>query len=246
MPAHRLDPLLRPRSIAVVGASARPGSPGNEVLRNLRRGGYAGPLYAVNPGRDSIGEIPCYPSLADLPEVPQHVVFAVSDARLEACFDEAVALGCAGGHSLSALVRRGNPAVQWQSASGKKPQAAGLLLHGGNCMGFYDFAGGLWMSGFDTRAHGRLGGVVLLSQSGAGMSGILDCEERLDFLFAASTGQELCLAVEDYLEYVLELPATRVVGLFLETSRQPARFIAALEQARRAAYSNRGTEGRPD
>lgn len=233
MPAHRLDPLLRPRSIAVVGASARPGSPGNEILCNLRRGGYTGPVYAVNPGRDSIGEIPCYPALAQLPEVPQHVVFAVSDAHLEACFDEALALGVQAATIFAAIAREGGPGGAMAERMAQKARAAGLLLHGGNCMGFYDFAGGLWMSGFDTREHGRLGGVVLLSQSGAGMSGILDCEERLDFLFAASTGQELCLTVEDYLEYVLELPATRVVGLFLETSRQPERFIAALEQARR-------------
>ena len=73
---------------------------------------------------------------------------------------------------------------------------------------------------------------MLLSQSGAGMSGILDCEERLDFLFAASTGQEVCVGVEDYLDYVLDLPETRVVGLFLETSRQPQRFVSALEKAR--------------
>ena len=232
MPAHRLDPLLRPRSVAVVGAGARPGSPGNEVLCNLRRGGYAGPLYAVNPGRDSIGDIPCYPSLADLPEVPQHVVFAVSDARLEACFDEAVALGAQAATVFSALVQPGEPAGAMAGRIRQKAQAAGLLLHGGNCMGFYDFAGSLWVSAFDSRAHVHPGGAVLLSQSGAGMSGILDCEERLDFLFAASTGQELCLGIEDYLEYVLERPETRVVGLFLETSRQPARFIAALERAR--------------
>ena len=76
---------------------------------------------------------------------------------------------------------------------------------------------------------------MLLSQSGAGMSGILDCEERLDFSFAASTGQELCLAVEDYLDFVLDQPQTRVIGLFLETSRHPARFVAALDKARRRA-----------
>jgi len=218
--------------MAVVGASARPGSPGNEVLCNLRRGGYAGPLYAVNPGRDSIGDMPCYPSLADLPEVPQHVVFAVSDTRLEACFDQAVALGAQAATIFSALVQPGEPGGALAGRIRQKARSAGILLHGGNCLGFYDFAGGLWVSGFDTRAHGHPGGVVLLSQSGAGMSGILDCEERIDFLFAASTGQELCLGVEDYLEYVLERPETRVVGLFLETSRQPARFIAALERAR--------------
>lgn len=243
MTPHRLDPLLRPRSIAVVGASTRAGAVGNEVLINLRRGGYAGALYPVNPGRDTIDRLPCFASLSALPEVPQLVVFAVNDTRLEACFDEAVALGVEAATVFSAMVLPGasTPGASTPGASSpglaariqKKARHAGMLLHGGNSMGFFNFGGDVWVSGFDTREHRRPGNVVLLSQSGAGMSGILDCEERLDFLFAASTGQELCLSVEDYLDYVLDLPATRVVGLFLETSRQPHRFIAALEKARR-------------
>lgn len=233
MPAHRLAALLQPRSIAVVGASARPGSPGNEVLVNLRKGGFDGPLYAINPARDSIGGLPCFASLVELPDAPQHAIFAVNDARLEACFDEAVAAGVEAATVFSAMSLPGESSPGLAARIRDKAAAAGILLHGGNSMGFFNFQGGVWVSGFDTRAHEHPGNVVLLSQSGAGMSGILDCEERLDFLFAASTGQELCLSVEDYLDYVLDLPRTRVVGLFLETSRHPRRFIAALEKARR-------------
>ena len=233
MSGHRLDPLLHPHSIAVVGASSRAGSPGNEVLLNLRKGAYAGSVFAINPARESVEGFPCFASLADLPVVPQHVVFAVNDVRLEACFDEALALGVEAATIFSAMAIPGDTGEGLARRIGDKARAAGLLLHGGNSMGFFNFSGAVWMSGFDTRAHQRPGNVVLLSQSGAGMSGILDCEERLDFLFAASTGQELCLGVEDYLDYVLDLPQTAVVGLFLETSRQPRRLLAALEKARR-------------
>ena len=229
---RRLDPLLKPRSIAVVGASARPGSPGNEVLVNLRKGSFSGDLFAVNPGSNSIDGIACYPSLSALPLVPQHVVFAVSDARVEACLDEAIALGVPAATIFSSLQLQQDRSRPLRRRVRDKALAAGLLLHGGNCMGFFNFHDGVWISGFDTRAHNAAGNVALLSQSGAGMSGILDCEERLAFSFAASTGQELCLAMEDYLDYVLDLPETRVVGLFLETSRHPAKFIAALDKAR--------------
>ena len=229
---RRLDPLLKPRSIAVVGASARPGSPGNEVLVNLRKGSFSGDLFAVNPGSDSIDGLACYPSLSALPLVPQHVVFAVSDARVEACLDEAIALGVPAATIFSSLQLQQDRSPPLRRRVRDKALAAGLLLHGGNCMGFFNFHDGVWISGFDTRAHNAAGNVALLSQSGAGMSGILDCEERLAFSFAASTGQELCLAMEDYLDYVLDLPETRVVGLFLETSRHPAKFIAALDKAR--------------
>ena len=229
---RRLDPLLRPRSIAVVGASGRPGSPGNEVLVNLRKGSFSGDLFVVNPGSDSIDGIACYPTLSALPLVPQHVVFAVSDARVEACLDEAIALGVPAATIFSSLQLDQDRSPALRQRVRDKALAAGLLLHGGNCMGFFNFHEGVWISGFDTRAHNAAGNVALLSQSGAGMSGILDCEERLAFSFAASTGQELCLAMEDYLDYVLDLPETRVVGLFLETSRHPAKFIAALGKAR--------------
>ena len=229
---HRLDPLVRPRSIAVVGASARQGSPGNEVLVNLSKGSFDGDLFAVNPASDSIAGIACYPSLSALPLVPQHVVFAVSDARVETCLDEAIALGVPAATIFSSLQLAQDRSPPLRERVRDKARAAGLLLHGGNCMGLFNFLDGVWISGFDTRAHSATGNVVLLSQSGAGMSGILDCEERLAFSFAASTGQELCLAMEDYLDYVLDQPQTRVVGLFLETSRHPAKFIAALGKAR--------------
>ncbi|MEH6635288.1 MAG: acetate--CoA ligase family protein [Halioglobus sp.] len=229
---HRLDPLVRSRSIAVVGASTRPGSPGNEVLVNLRKGGFDGELFAVNPSSDSIAGIACYPTLSALPQVPQHVVFVVSDARVEACLDEAIALGVPAATIFSSLQLAQDTAPPLRERVRDKALAAGLLLHGGNAMGFFNVSDAVWISGFDTRSHRPPGNVVLLSQSGAGMSGILDCDERLAFSFAASTGQELCLAMEDYLDYVLDQPQTRVVGLFLETSRHPAKFIAALAKAR--------------
>ena len=232
---HRLDPLLRPRSIAVVGASDRVGQPGNEILVNLRKGGFAGTIYAVNPGRETAGGLSCHASLEALPEVPDLAVFAVADHRLEPCLDEAIALGIPAATVFSALQQDSADQPSLQQRIRTRASKAGVLLHGGNCMGFFNFVDRAWISGFDTRNHQGAGGVVLLSQSGAGMSGILDCEERLDFSFAASTGQELCLAVEDYLDFVLEQPQTRVVGLFLETSRHPQRLVAALDKARQRA-----------
>ncbi len=232
MTVHRLDPLLRPDSIAVVGASRRPATPGNEVLVNLQQGAFTGRLYPVNPGYDSIADLPCYASLSALPEVPQHVIFTVSDDRIEALFDEAIALGVSACTIFSALQLPADTQPNLQQRIQLKAQRSGMLLHGANCMGFLNFRDGVWASGFDTRSH-RPGNVSLLSQSGAGMSGIMDCEQRLDFNFAASTGQELTISMEDYLDFVLDLPETRVVGLFLETSRHPVKFIEALEKARR-------------
>ena len=219
----------------MVGASDRAGQPGNEILVNLRKGEFAGAVYPVNPGRESAAGLTCYHSLAALPQVPDLVVFTVADHRLEDCLDEAIGLGIPAATVFSALQQESDEEPPLRERIRAMAAEAGMLLHGGNCMGFFNFTDRAWISGFDTRDHAGEGGVVLLSQSGAGMSGILDCEERLDFSFAASTGQELCLAMEDYLDFVLDQPQTRAVGLFLETSRHPARFVAALDKARRRA-----------
>lgn len=231
MTRHRLQPLVAPRSVAVVGATAREGAVGNEVLTNLMRGRYPGALYAVNPGYDNVLGIPCFPTLTALPEAPEHVVFALGDRHIEASLEEAIGLGVAAATIYSSLLLEEGDGLRERVAG--RAKAAGLLLAGGNGMGIYNFRDRFWGCGFDTREHPVQGNVVLLSQSGSGMSGILDCEERLDFLFAVSTGQELVVGVEDYLDYVLELPETGVVGLFLETTRRPEKLIAAFAKAAR-------------
>jgi acyl-CoA synthetase (NDP forming) len=81
---HRLDPLLKPESIAVLGATERAGSVGRNAIENLLKGRFAGRLYAVNPNYRSVCGVPSFPSLAALPTSVEHVIFAVSEARIEA------------------------------------------------------------------------------------------------------------------------------------------------------------------
>ena len=87
---HPLDPLLRPASIAVLGASERAGSVGRQTMENLLTGGFEGSLFAVNPGYESICGIDCYPDLASLPQTVEHVVLTVGDAHIEAALDSVI------------------------------------------------------------------------------------------------------------------------------------------------------------
>lgn len=228
---HYLDPLVRPDSIAVVGASRRADAVGNTVLKNLLKGEFPGALYAVNPRYDEIEGVPCYPSLSALPQPVRHVIFAVSDERLEGLLDEALACGVEAAMIYSSLMPGTDSEPPLRQRVCEKAKQAGLLLCGANSMGFYNFAHNVWAGGFPTRSHHKPGKAVLISQSGAGMSGIVDPDERIDFSFAVSTGLELTVTTEDYLDYALEQPETRVIGLFLETSRQPGRMIAAFRKA---------------
>jgi len=230
--SHKLDPLLRPQSIAIVGASQRVETVGNMVLRNLLLGKFPGNLYTVNPRYTELEGIACFASLAELPEVVEHVIFAVSDERIEDLLDSAITHGAKASTIFSSLVLANDSSTPLKERIHRKVSEAGMLLCGANGMGFFNFTDGIWIGGFDTRSHTKWGNVSLISQSGAGMSGILDVDERIDFNFAVSTGQELIVSAEDYLDYVLEQEETRVIGFFMETSRKPDQLIAAFEKAR--------------
>ena len=231
MDDHWLQPLLNPSSIAVLGASQKSGSVGNEVIVNLLRGGFEGLIYAINPAYQEVLGVACYSSLEDLPETPEMVIFAISDERIEAALDEVVALGIPACTIFSSLILANDRVPALKERVRAKVECTGLLVAGANGMGFYNVRDRVLAGGFDTRNHPCPGNVTLISQSGAGMSGIVDCEERLNFNLAVSSGYELTVSMEDYLDYALELPETRVVGLFLETSRHPKKLVASFRKA---------------
>lgn len=229
---HRLEPLLNPASIAVIGASEREDTPGREIMNNLLNGRFAGPLYAVNPRYEEICGVPCFPSLAELPEPVEQAFIAVGDAHVEGALKQAIDHGAHAAVVICSLA---------EDAEGRplKPRIreraldAGLLLMGGNTMGYYNFGRGVWACGFDTRAnHVATGGITLITHSGAGMSGLIDCDERLDCNLAISTGQELIVRMDEYLDYAVEQSSTRVIGLFIETTRNPQALRDALRKAR--------------
>ena len=228
---HVLDPLLRPRSVAIIGASAREGSMGDWSLANLKRGGYAGAIYPINPGYDEIGGLRCYSSLAMLPEKPDLVMFAIGDHRLEQALDEAIACEIPAAVMMSSLYLDEDMEPFLRSRVQQKIKDSGMLVCGANGMGFYNVRDHTWACGFDSRMHQAPGNVSLISHSGSGMSGIIDCEERLRINFAVSAGNELSVAMDQYLDFVLDLPETKAVGLFIETARNPDGFRRALEKA---------------
>lgn len=228
---HPLDPLLRPESIAVIGATPRPGAVGNMVLANLQTGHYAGRLYAVNPRHEQVLGAACYPDLEAVPGEVEHAIFAVGDERIETALDAAIARGVKAATIISSLILDHDEDPPLRERVRRKLAQAQMLVCGGNGMGFYNFIDGVWACGFETRHSHRPGKVALISHSGSGMSGILDCEERIDFSLAVSTGQELSVTMDQYLDFALEQTGTRVVGLFIETARNPAGLVAALQKA---------------
>jgi acyl-CoA synthetase (NDP forming) len=228
---HRLDPLLRPKSVAVIGASGRADSLGEWSLKNLLKGGYKGDIYPVNSGYEELQGLRCYPSVADLPAVPELAIFGVGDKTIEAALDEVIAAGIPAAVIMSTLALDNDQSPVLKERVQQKILDAGMLVCGANGMGFYNVRDHVWACGFDSGDHTAPGNVALISHSGSGMSGLIDSEDRLRINLAVSTGNELSVAMDEYLDFVLDLPETNAVGLFIETARNPENFRAALEKA---------------
>jgi acyl-CoA synthetase (NDP forming) len=228
---HRLDPLLRPKSVAIVGASGTADTMGHWALKNLLKGGYRGCIYPVNPRYEELQGVRSFASISALPEVPDMVMFAVGDQRTESVLDEAIAAGIPAAVLMSALVVDNDHAPFLRERVRRKIHDSGMLVCGANGMGFYNIRDHVWACGFDSRMHEAPGNVSLISHSGSGMCGIVDCEARIRFNFACSAGNELSVTMDQYLDFVLDLPETRAVGLFVETARNPQGFRAALQKA---------------
>ena len=169
--------------------------------------------------------------MAALPVAPDLVIFAVGDHRLESVLDAAIERGARAAVIMSTLYLDDDASPPLRERVAKKIHDAGLVVCGANGMGFYNVRDKVWGCGFDSADHKAPGNVALISQSGAGMSGLIDCDERLRINLAVSTGNELDATMDEYLDFALELPETRAVGLFVETARNPPAFRAALEKA---------------
>jgi acetate---CoA ligase (ADP-forming) len=233
MPPPDLTRLLRPRSIAIVGATSRPGSLADNVFRARRWLGWDGEIHLVNPRHTQISERTCYPSLGALPAVPDCALFAINDSRLPDAFEDAAAAGVGAGVVLGRVygtTPAGEPIAQRVRAIAS---AAGMTLCGGNCMGYVNLRDGLQITGMPFRSLARPDGIALISHSGSTWSGLVGNGRQLGIDFAVSAGQELVTNMGDYLDFMLDQPGIRAVACVIETLRDPEKFLAAADRADR-------------
>ncbi len=227
----RLDALLKPRSIAFVGASPRRDSPGNTMMWAAALDGYAGRVYAINPKYGEVEGVACFPNLKGLPETVEHVVLGLANEALEDGLDEAIVHGARAATIFAScdLGESGDDALGARLTA--KAKAAGVEICGGNGMGFLNPQIGLRVSGFAVRKRMKPGRVAFITQSGSAFSALTYNDQRLKFSICVSSGREFTTTAADYLDWALDQPSTRTVGLFIETVRDPASFVAALEKA---------------
>ena len=233
-----IDRLLKPRSIAIVGASAEPGAPGARVLANLEAVGFSGEIHLVTRRVAEIGGRRCVPTIADLPPGIDAAVLIVPEAAVVDAIAGCVERGI-GGVSLftAGFAETGEEGRIKQEKIAALAHEAGLALEGPNCMGFSNFVDRVSVSfgavEMDIIAAGDHGAAVI-AQSGAMMGNIASAlgAKGVAVNYTISTGNEAVTSAEDFLDAVLDDPKTRIFVLFLEQIRKPARFLDLVARAR--------------
>ncbi|RJG54545.1 CoA-binding protein [Sphingobium terrigena] len=237
--APSLDRLLRPRSVAIIGASDKPGALGASVLANLVRQGFAGAIHLVNPKRSEIGGRPCVASVDDLPEGVDVAVLAIPRAGVLDTMR-----GLARRHVGAAVIfsagfaEDGPQGLADQQEIARIARDAGMVVEGPNCLGLVNFRDNVSLTFIEmpeAKAQGdRRVGIV--SQSGAMAAVLATTMIHRDVPLSCyiSTGNEAASGIEDYLTHLVDEPETMVIAMIAEHIRDPARFLAAARAARAA------------
>jgi acyl-CoA synthetase (NDP forming) len=232
-----MEKLLRPRSIAIIGASPTPGALGASVLTNLERAGYAGAIHLVNPKRTEINGRSCVASVAALPHGVDCAIMAIPRAgvleSLRACGEQGV--GSAVIFS-AGFAEDGEAGRAAQAEIAAIAQQYNMIIEGPNCLGLVNYVDNVPLTFVDIPgkhlSHPR--GIAIVSQSGAmaAVVSVVLASRDIGISHFVSTGNEAANGVEDFVEYLLESPTTQSILMVVEQFRAPARFLKLVARAR--------------
>ena len=231
-----IERLLRPKSVAVAGASATKKTLANIVLDNLHHGRFSGDIHVVHPKAPIVETIATTPSFDAMPEGVDCVVLAMpASAVLEAV--EICARKDVGGIIIfsAGFAELGDEGKETQARIRQIAHDAGMVIEGPNCLGMMNYVDGIHLTFSATEDQAITApGIGIVSQSGA-MAVVL----RGAFLgrdrpvsYAISTGNEAANGIEDFLEFLIEDAKTRVIAMIGEQIRDPERFLALAGRAR--------------
>lgn len=214
--------LIFPASAAIVGATPRM----PELIENVIRG--EAPVWGVHPTRREVLGLECFPSIGDLPQLPDLAVLAVGHRRVLEAFEEVARAGVRAFVVPGLGTEAGAEGAEIRETLAAQAQALGAALLGPNCMGIaMPQRQSFWIGTVpDSFAAGR---VSVIAQSGSIGEALLTLGGRVGFRMVVSSGAESVRDAADYLDLLAGDEATGTVGLFLETVRRPVAFRAALE-----------------
>ncbi len=228
-----VEQLLHARSVAIVGASPKGRWP-TLIFGNLKKGGYGGKIYLVNPNYPELWEERCYPNLAALPEAPEQLLLLVPTHVVLRTLEEGSKLGSKAATIYSAGFGEGDDPQGKERAQALRElcDRTGMVCCGPNCMGSFSVTEGLWS--FPTAIPLlRPGPLGLIFQSGGSLGNwVKGASERgIGFSYAVSSGNEVNLDLVDYLSFLVKDAQTKIILLMVEGIRRPKEFMAVSAEA---------------
>ena len=234
---NAIDRLLKPRSVALIGASADPAKTAGRPVAYLVKHGFAGSIYPVNPKVERIGALKCYPDIASLPETPDVAIVLLGAERAHLAVRELAARGTAAAIVLaSGYMETGEQGARRQQ---QLMEAAGTMrILGPNTIGLVNLTDAIVLSasGALEMDHFPAGGIGVVSQSGGILGSLLSraAARGIGLSKLVSTSNEVDLELADFIDALVDDEATRVIALYIEAVRHPEKFRAAALRAARA------------
>ena len=227
-----ISKLLRPRAVAVVGASEKSGFGGDTCRNILENKADTSHVYPVNPKKETVFGKKCYPTLADLPEEIDLVILCTSQKTIVDFLKQAKAKGA------GAAVVYASGYSEVGTAEGKAfekelvdaAKALDMVVMGPNCAGYINFGDDIFSFAFIGDYKGKKGNIGFVSQSGQFCIDMMKSAE-MKYSFAISAGNSAMVQMEDYLNFLIDDSNTKVIALYLEGVKNPHKFEACLQKA---------------
>ncbi len=223
-----LKKLLSPKSIAVIGASEKPGF-GLSTCKNLLRSSRQEHIYFIHPKREAVLGKKCYKSISELPEQVDMCIVLLNKSLVIPTLEEAAANGC---HAAivyaSGYGETGDKAAEQELRETAK--RLNMAVMGVNCAGYISNNDDLFPFGMIVNRDARPGNIAIISQSGKICLNMMQVD-YMNFSYLISAGNCSCILIEDYIDYLIDDPGTKVIGLYLEGVKSPEKFTDVLRRA---------------
>ena len=226
-----LSPIFSPKSVAVIGATENPGSVGRTIMENLIKGGFSGPIYPVNPKRDTVLGVKAYPSITAVPAKPEMAVIITPPATVPGIVKDCGTMGVQGAIIISAGFKEiGAPGVELERQVLAEATKAGIRIVGPNCLGVMVPANKFNATfAADMAVPGSVG---FISQSGALCTAILDwsLKENVGFSAFISLGSMLDVSWGDLIQHLGDDPNTKSIVMYMESIGDARSFLSAARE----------------
>lgn len=227
--SHLLDPIFKPKRIALIGVTSNPQSVGGRVLSNLVGGGFEGVVYPVNPLHEAVLGIQCFPDLKSLPKKPDLALICSPAAQVPEIVRDCGEASILGIIIISAGFKESGAEgkILEERIKSVRDQYDGMRILGPNCLGI--IVPGSSLNASFANGLPKDGSIAFISQSGALCSSVLDwaIEEKVGFSYFVSIGNTMDVDFGDLIDYFGEDEKTKSIILYVESLNQARKFMSA-------------------